>query len=102
MDDARAARVAADPRYRELVRRRGRFTWALTAVMLVAYLGFILLIAFDKAFMARPIGAGVTSIGIVAGFAVIVLAIVLTGIYVRRAARDFDPLAEALRRERDA
>ncbi|MFK3888063.1 DUF485 domain-containing protein [Sphingomonas sp. NPDC079357] len=102
MDDAKAARVAADPRYRELVRRRGRFTWALTGVMLVAYLGFILLIAFDKAFMARPVGTGVTSIGIVAGFAVIMLAIVLTGVYVRRAARDFDPLVAALRADQGA
>jgi len=102
MDDAEAARVAADPRYRELVRRRGLFTWTLTAVMLIAYLSFILLIAFDKALLARPIGAGVTSIGIVAGFAVIVLAIVLTAIYVRRAARDFDPLVEAVRAEHDA
>ena len=102
MDDAEAARVVADPRFQELVRRRGRFTWALTAVMLVAYLSFILLIAFDKALLAQPIGAGVTSIGIVAGFAVIVLAIVLTGIYVRRAARRFDPLADALRAEYDA
>ena len=102
MDDAEAARVAADPRYRELVRRRGRFSWTLTTVMLIAYLSFILLIAFDKALLARPIGAGVTSIGIVAGFAVIVLAIVLTGLYVRRAARDFDPLVDALRAEHDA
>ncbi len=102
MDDAEAARVAADSRFRELVRRRGRFTWALTAVMLVAYLSFILLIAFDKALLARPIGAGVTSIGIVAGFVVIVLAIVLTGIYVCRAARGFDQLVDALRVEHDA
>jgi len=99
MDDVTAARVASDPRYRQLVRRRGRFTWALTGAMLVAYLGFILLIAFDKAFMAQPIGDGVTSIGIVLGFGVIVLAISLTGVYVRRAARVFDPLTEALRRE---
>ncbi|MEH3104679.1 MAG: DUF485 domain-containing protein [Sphingomonas phyllosphaerae] len=102
MDDAEAARVAADPRYRELVRRRGRISWTLTGVMLVAYLSFILLIAFDKALLARPIGAGVTSVGIVAGFAVIVLAILLTGLYVRRAARDFDPLTNALRAEHDA
>jgi uncharacterized membrane protein (DUF485 family) len=97
MDDAEAARIAADPRYVALVRERGRFTWALTGVMLVAYLGFILMIAFDKALLARPIGAGVTSVGIVVGFGVIVLAIVLTGVYVRRAARTFDPLTAALR-----
>ncbi|WP_156347878.1 DUF485 domain-containing protein [Sphingomonas sp. Leaf231] len=97
--DADAERIAADPRYIALVRQRGRFTWTLTGVMLAAYLGFILLIAFDKDLLARPIGAGVTSIGIVIGFGVIVLAIVLTGIYVRRAARVFDPLTQALRGE---
>lgn len=91
------AGIAEDPRYLDLVHRRGRFTWALTGVMLAAYLGFILLIAFDKALLARPIGAGVTSVGIVVGFGVILLAIVLTGIYVRRAARDFDPVTAALR-----
>ncbi len=99
MEEAEATRMAADPRYRRLVERRSRFTWALTGVMLTAYLAFILLIAFDKSFMAQPIGAGVTSIGIVLGFGVIVLAIVLTGLYVRRAAREFDPLTDALRRE---
>ncbi len=99
MEEAEAGRIAADPRYRRLVERRRRFTWALTGVMLTAYLAFILLIAFDKSFMAQPIGAGVTSIGIVLGFGVIVLAIVLTGLYVRRAAREFDPLTDALRRE---
>ncbi|WP_271299983.1 DUF485 domain-containing protein [Sphingomonas sp. CV7422] len=99
MDTAEWARIAADPRYIALVRRRRRFTWGLTGVMLAAYLGFILLIAFDKALLARPIGQGVTSVGIVVGFGVILLAIALTGLYVRRAAREFDPLSEALRSE---
>ena len=29
----RLARVACDPRYQTLVKRRGRFTWALTCVI---------------------------------------------------------------------
>lgn len=99
IDEADMAGIAADPRYLALVRRRGRFTWALTGVMLVAYLGFILLIAFDKALLARPVAGGVTSWGIVLGFGVIVLAIALTGVYVRRAATEFDPLTDALRHE---
>ena len=52
------ARIARDPRYRMLVRRRGRFTWMLSGVMLVVYFGYILLIAFDKTLLAQPIGAG--------------------------------------------
>lgn len=93
--------VAADPRYQELVARRGRFTWALTIVMLVIFFGYILLIAFDKALLAQPIADGVTSIGIPVGLGVIVAGIVLTGIYVRRANRDYDPVVRALREEHD-
>ncbi len=102
VDSERLARVAADPRYRALVRQRGRFTWTLTAIMLAAYLAFILLIAFDKSALARPIGAGVTSIGIPIGLGVILLAIGLTGLYVRRANRDYDAMVEALAAEPEA
>jgi uncharacterized membrane protein (DUF485 family) len=90
------ARIAGDPRYETLLRRRGRFTWLLTGVMLAVYFGFILLIAFDKAFLAQPIGGGVTSLGIVIGFAIILLAIALTGLYVHRANTEFDALVAGL------
>ena len=70
--------------------------WTLTAIMLAAYFGYILLIAFDKAVLARPIGAGVTSLGIPIGVGIILLAILLTGLYVRRANREYDPLVRAL------
>ncbi len=99
--EAEAARydeVLADPRYRELVRRRGRFTWTLSIIMLLAYFGYIALVAFDKSLLARPIGGGVTSLGIPVGVGLILLAILLTGLYVRRANKDYDPLVDALRR----
>ena len=96
-DAARYERVLADPRYQRLLHRRGRFTWALSIVMLVAYFGYVALIAFDKAVLARPLGGGVTSIGIPIGVGIILLGIVLTGVYVRRANREFDPLVRALR-----
>ena len=99
MSAEQLGRVADDPRYRALVRRRGRFTWTLTAVMLAAYFGYILLIAFDKPLLARPIGRGVTSLGIPLGLGVILLAILLTALYVRRANRDFDAVTAALREE---
>jgi uncharacterized membrane protein (DUF485 family) len=93
----RLARIAADPRYRELVARRSRFTWLLTAVMLVVFFGYILLIAFNKEFLARPIGSGATSIGIPIGLGVILIGIALTGVYVWRANKEFDPLVRTIR-----
>lgn len=92
------ARIAADPRYQELVTRRSRFTWMLTIVMLVVFFGYILLIAFDKALLARPIGDGATSLGIPLGLGVILVGIALTGVYVHRANRDFDPMVAAIKK----
>ena len=98
MEDA-ADRLARDPRYIALVRRRGRFTTILTVIMLIVYFGFVLTIAFDKALLARSVSGGATSLGIPVGLGVIALAIVLTGLYVWRANRDFDPVIDALRAE---
>lgn len=92
MDAQQAAlvRLADDPRYRRLVARRGRLGATLAVVMLVAYFGFILLIAFNKALLARSLSGGATSLGIPIGLGVILLAIALTGLYVSRANREFD------------
>lgn len=89
--------VAADPRFHDLVRRRRRLTWSLTAVILVVYFGFILAVAFAKPLLARPIGAGVTSIGVVVAIAVILLGIALTALYVRHANRYYDAALRDLR-----
>lgn len=95
-DTAVHADLASDPRYAAIVRRRARLGWVLTGVMLIAYVAFLLVIAFDKALLAHPIGGGATSVGIPIGLGLIVLAIALTGIYVRAANRDFDPAMESL------
>lgn len=95
-------RIADDPRYRALLKRRSRFTWALSLVMLAVFFGYILAVAFDKALLARPIGGGTTTLGIPIGIGVILVGILLTGIYVRRANRDFDPALRALRAEQEA
>jgi uncharacterized membrane protein (DUF485 family) len=47
-------------------------------------------------FLAQPIGAGVTSLGIPIGMGVIVFTIVITAIYVRRANSEFDELTAAI------
>lgn len=82
-------------RLRQVVHRRWRIGGILTAVMMVGYFGFILLVAFAKPTAGRLVGD--VSIGIVLGAGVIVLAPVLTSIYVRWANRHYDPAVAALR-----
>ena len=85
-------KIERDPNYQELVRRRSSLGWMLSAIMLIIYFGFILLVAYAPKFLGTRIGTGVTTIGIPIGLAVIVLAFVLTGIYVRKANSRYDVL----------
>lgn len=88
--------VTEIPEYIRLVRLRRLWGFSLSAVMLAAYLVFILLIAFKPALLGTPIAAGsVISIGIPLGLGLIVLAVALTGVYVHLSNTLFDPLTEA-------
>ncbi len=80
-----------------LIRRRWRVGVTLTAVMMTAYFGFILLVAFGKDTAGTLLADDRISVGILLGAAVIVVAPVLTAIYVRWANRVHDPAIAKLR-----
>ena len=96
MSDPMVERIQRNPKYQQLKRTRSRYGWTLAILMLIVYYGYIGLIAFDKEFLAKPMGAGVTTIGIPIGMAVIVFSIVITGLYVRRANGEFDRLTREI------
>ncbi len=96
MSDPVVNKIQSHPKYLELKSKRNSFGWFLTMLMMVVYYGYISLIAFNKPFLAQPIGAGVTSLGIPIGMGVIVFTIVITAIYVRRANSEFDDLTAAI------
>ncbi|PZP40655.1 MAG: hypothetical protein DI585_00050 [Pseudomonas fluorescens] len=94
--------LLTNPHYVELVTRRRRISIVMSLIMLVAYVAFILLIAFDPKLLGTPIAEGSPiTLGIPLGLGLILLAMALTGIYVRISNTVFDPLTakarEALR-----
>ncbi|MGY2047439.1 DUF485 domain-containing protein [Methylobacterium sp. JK268] len=93
-----ASRILDNPRFRELVAERSRFSWLLSAIMLGIYLSFILLVAFAHGLMATKV-SGTISLGLVLGVLVILSAFALTGIYVQRANGRFDDLTRDLNRD---
>ena len=98
MSDPVVDKIQANPKYQELRSKRTKFGVVLTILMLVVYYGYIALIAFNKPFLAQPIGAGVTTLGIPLGMGVIVFTIAITAFYVNRANNEFDALtAEILK-----
>ena len=56
-------RIARSPIFAQLVQERTRFGWILTGLMLLVYVGFIGLIAFDKQLLAVKVGGGTASLG---------------------------------------
>jgi uncharacterized membrane protein (DUF485 family) len=92
MNDPVVDKIQKNPKYLALRKKRNSIGWALTLLMMVVYYGYIALIAFNKPFLAQPIGAGVTTLGIPIGMGVIVFTVVITAIYVRRANNEFDAL----------
>ena len=94
MQDGWVAKIAAHPKYAQLKRRRNALGLFLTVAMLVVYYGYIALIAFNKPFLAKPVSAGVMSVGVPVGMAVIAFTVVITGLYVRRANNEYDQLTQ--------
>jgi uncharacterized membrane protein (DUF485 family) len=94
MDDPLVRRISADPQYQALKAKRTRLGWTLSIAMLVVYYGFILLVAFNKPFLASRLGDGVMTMGIPVGLGVILFTVVITVYYVRRANDEFDALTE--------
>lgn len=90
--DPNLERIRSHPQYQVLRTRRNRLGWTLTVAMLIVYYGYVALIAFNKAFLAQPIGTGVTTLGIPIGVAVIVFTVAIVGYYVRRANSEYDAL----------
>ena len=75
---------------------RWRIAISLTIAMMVAYFGFILLVAFNKPLLGTRIVPGL-SLGILLGALVIVVAWALTWIYIRWANAHYDASIAGLR-----
>ncbi len=90
-------RIKHHTQFRVLAKQRSRFAWSLSAIVLVTYFAFILLIAFAPEFLGMPISQShPITLGIPIGIAIIVLAFLLTGVYVRRANTEFDQLTKKI------
>jgi uncharacterized membrane protein (DUF485 family) len=76
---------------------RWRIAVSLTVAMMVAYFGFILLVAFNKPLLGMTVVPGL-SLGILLGALVIIVAWAVTWIYISWANAHYDASVDGLRR----
>lgn len=85
-----AHEMLQDPEFKRLAQRKNSISIVLTAIMMLIYFGFIFLMAFAPSVLKTA--AGNATLGIPFGIGVIILAWILTGIYVRWANNEYDTL----------
>jgi uncharacterized membrane protein (DUF485 family) len=85
--------VESSPDFRELVHRRRSFVIPVLAFVFVWYFGFIALAGYAPDFMGESIYEGFT-VGYAIALSQFVMTWFLGWLYLRKADRDFDPLAK--------
>jgi uncharacterized membrane protein (DUF485 family) len=95
VDDKTLSKIENDPNYIKLVQDRKSFGWTLTILMLVIYYGYIAVVAFAPGVIATVVAGSIT-VGLIIGAAIIVAAVLLTGIYVLRANSEYDDLTNSI------
>ncbi|MDO8607249.1 MAG: DUF485 domain-containing protein [Phaeospirillum sp.] len=86
-------RIIANPKFAELTTKRNRFSIILVVSVLVIYYAYLFVAVLMPDTISRAISPGMTmTIGLPAGFAVMIVSFILTGVYVRRANSEFDAL----------
>jgi len=89
--------VERSPEFRELVRRKKAFIIPATLFFMAWYFGFIILAGYAPDFMGREFITDGLTVGYALALSQFVMTWVLGWMYLRRADRDFDPLAARAR-----
>ncbi|WP_293442002.1 DUF485 domain-containing protein [Persephonella sp.] len=91
-------KILQDHEFQSLMKKVSFVSLFFTAAIMVVYYSFILLLAYGKEFLSKPLYEGsATTLGIPIGIGVIIAAWVLTGLYVYWANKNYDPMVKKLR-----
>ena len=101
MPEEKAEDAKLDAALVALGARQWRIALSLTAAMFSTYFGFLLLVAYGKTMLGGLVFPGL-SVGILLGALVIVVAWLLTGVYVRWANQTYDAELAALKKAIEA
>ena len=93
-------RMRNNPKFQELVARRGRFAWILATIVLVMFYGFVMVVAFNPLSLGQPVAEGsMLTVGVAAELFMFIFFWGLTALYVKRANTEFDGLTQEIVRE---
>lgn len=84
--------------FKKLVKNRWNISLSFTFIMLFIYVGFLLLVAYDKEALKMPIGESI-NLAIVVGLGIILFSWLITGAYVYWANHYYDKAVNEIKKE---
>jgi uncharacterized membrane protein (DUF485 family) len=87
--------IRGNENFHDLVAEKSKLSWSLTALMMLVYYSFILVVAFYPEWLGEHLSA-TSSItwGLPVGIGIILFTFVITGIYVHRANNRYDAMMQ--------
>ncbi|WP_276361703.1 DUF485 domain-containing protein [Daejeonella sp. H1SJ63] len=98
MDSAKTHEILQSPAFKKLVKTRWNTSLIFTFLMLFVYIGFLLIIAYNKDLLKIPMGDSL-NLAIVVGLGIILFSWIITGAYVYWANNYYDSAVNEIKKE---
>jgi uncharacterized membrane protein (DUF485 family) len=91
--------VAGHPRFQALAMSRARVRWGLSALTVVIFFGFVLMIGLSARMFATKVGDGLMPLGFYLAIGMILFVVAVTGLYARLGVRLYGQMTDDLVKE---
>lgn len=98
MDKTKTNEILQSPAFKKLVKNRWNISLTFTFLMLFVYMGFLMVVAYQKETLKMPIGESL-NLAIIVGIGIIIFSWLITGVYVYWANNYYDADVKEIKKD---
>ncbi len=98
MSKTKTHEVLQSPAFKKLVTNRWSISLTFTFLMLFVYIGFLMVVAYQKETLKMPVGDSL-NLAIIVGLGIIIFSWLITGVYVYWANNYYDAAVKEIKKD---
>mgnify|MGYP000397302734 CR=1 FL=1 len=98
MNTTKTHEILQSPAFKKLVKNRWNISLTFTFLMLFVYIGFLLVVAYQKDTLKMPVGDSL-NLAIIVGIGIIIFSWLITGVYVYWANNYYDAAVKEIKKD---
>ena len=98
MNTTKTHEILESPAFKKLVKNRWNISLTFTFLMLFVYIGFLLVVAYQKDTLKMPVGDSL-NLAIIVGIGIIIFSWLITGVYVYWANNYYDAAVKEIKKD---